>query len=114
MAKFIINKSTSDMSGGIINSGAFIGFDTTFIWGTMDIKYSIVTYRSLEDYESGKSRIFIGEVSFRNYEVKKTMTNEEYASLNSNTNALVIVANWLKDKLIETGNFIDSDLTLTA
>lgn len=110
MAKLIINKQTSDRSGGTVAANAIIGFDTIFIWGTLKVHYNLKTYRSQEDYDLGMSKIFLTEIP--KYGIIKTMTEQEYEELNSNTNALVRVAGWLKAALVATGNFTEDDLTL--
>lgn len=112
MAKLVINKQTSDRSGGAVAVNAIIGFDTIFKWGTLQIHYNLITYRSQDDYDAGKSKMFIAEIP--NYGIVKTMTEQEYESLNTDINALVKVATWLKEKLVETGNFTSEDLTLQA
>lgn len=108
MAKLIINKQTTDSTGGIIPANAIIGFDTIFKWGTMEIHYNLLTYRSQADYDAGKAKIFITQIP--SYGVIKTMTEQEYTNLLSNGSLAVV---WLKEKLIATGNFIDEDLTIS-
>ncbi len=109
MAKLIINKTTNDKSGGSISANAIIGFDTIFKWGTLEIHYNLVTYRSQTDYDNGKSKIYINEIP--SYGIVKTMTTQEYSDLLSNGSLAV---DWLKTALISTGNFIDADLTISA
>lgn len=108
MAKLIINKATSDTTGSIVAANAIIGFDTIFKWGTMEIHYNLVVYRSQEDYEAGKSSIYLNEIP--NYGIVKTMTEQEYLDLLSN-GALAVF--WLKNILVAAGNFINDDLTIS-
>lgn len=108
MAKIQINKATTDRSGGSVPANALIGANTYFIFNTLDIIWETESYRSQVDLDNGKTPVMLNEVPLR---LKKTMTQAEYDSL-AGANALGIVMGWLKDELIETGNFVDSDLTI--
>lgn len=112
MAHLLINKETNDKTGGVVSPNAIIGFDIILKWGTMEIHYNLMTYRSVADHEAGKGQIFLNEIP--NYGIVKTMSThspDEYTALLGN-GALAVV--WLKALLIATGNFVDADLTIVA
>ena len=107
MAKLVINKETNDRTGGTVAVNAIIGFDIILKWGTLEIHYNLVTYRSVADHESGKTQIYLTDIP--NYGIVKIMTSEEYTDLLANG---ALAVSWLKTALIATGNFVDEDLTI--
>jgi len=112
MAKFIINKATTDTSGNTIPSGAIIGFDTNFKFGTLRVSYPLLVYRSQADYDAGKNLVYLTELQGIGNIATKQMSQAEYDALNTETGVLLTVAGWLKTALVDTDNFEDADLTL--
>lgn len=110
MVHLLINKATSDASGNPIPAGAIIGFNTLFPIGTNNINYSTFCYRSLADYNAGKNIVVLTEVL--NYNYTKQCTDLEFQSLETQTGAMTKVAQWRKEALVASGQFIDADLTI--
>lgn len=109
MAKIIINKQTTDNTGGVVSAGAFIGPTLIFPFGTMEIHYNLTTYRSVSDYEDGKAPIVLSDII--SYGIVKKMTEEEYEDLTSNG---IVAIQWLKQLLIDSGAFATEDLTIQS
>lgn len=110
MVHLLINKGTTDTSGNPIPAGAIIGWNTIFPLGKNAINYPTFCYRSLADYNSGKNVVVLTEIT--NYSYIKTLSDSEFASLETQAGAITKVAQWMKDYLVSTGQFVDADLTI--
>ncbi len=110
MVHLLINKQTTDNTGGIVAAGAIIAFDTKFPVGTNSINYPTFCYRSLADYNAGMNVVVLTEVL--NYNYTKVCTEKEFASLETESGAMTKVCQWRKDALVTSGKFIDTDLTI--
>jgi hypothetical protein len=112
MAGLQINKVLNRVNGGTIPSGSVISWSSTFVAGTLIVRYQpMYNFLSVADRDAyfadpnnSMPPVMCKEIENMQFQYEKTMTQQEFDDLNTQTGVLDTVQDWLKDAIVAASN----------